>query len=327
MNNFLYSGKHWLYLLIPVSIIYSIIILFRQFLYKKNILKSTKFSVPVIVVGNITTGGTGKTPLVIWLSEFLQKLGYKPGIVSRGYKGKAEKYPIAVTLKSEAKIVGDEPLLIAKRTGRPVVVDPNRVNAINYLLENFSCDIVISDDGLQHYAMKRDIEIAVIDGQRGLGNGWCLPVGPLRESSKRLGQVDFVINNGGKNNQYSMDLQLEQVINLKNPNKKILISDLVGKPIHAVAAIGNPQRFFQALRSHNLNIIEHVFPDHYYFSAKDLQFADEALVIMTEKDAVKCRQIEHLKDDPRLWVVPVTAQLDPALAEQIVEKCRGRSPA
>ena len=300
-----YRQYSFLYLLAPLSFLYRVIITIRKKLYQKRIFTRTKISAPVIIVGNITLGGTGKTPLVIALVEFLQVNGFSPGVVSRGYGGKAKHYPCLVTEQSTPQVVGDEPLLIYLRTQCPIVVDPNRVQAAQYLLEKFSCNIIISDDGLQHYALERDIEIAVIDGERRLGNGFCLPAGPLREPKKRLEKVSFIVCNGNAHvGEFPMQLKPGFLHNAKT-QQAISIKDFPSEKIHAVAGIGNPQRFFHLLRELNFIVIEHSFPDHHHFSAADLIFDEKLPIIMTEKDAVKCRDFSN-KD---CWYLPVSAEL------------------
>lgn len=306
--NFWYHKNLFSYFLLPLSFLYRAIIAARKFLYQIKLKKITKFNVPVIIVGNITVGGTGKTPLVIWLANFLKQQGYKPGIVSRGYGGKSTQYPVIVTANSDPKISGDEPLLIVRNTQCPMVVDPNRVQAVKQLLADTDCNIVISDDGLQHYALGRDIEIIVVDGERKFGNQFCLPAGPLREPISRLSSVDFVVTNGVE--QKLIPAAFYQV---KNPNIVQSIDYFKKKTIHAVAGIGNPQRFFNSLREFGLNIIEHAFPDHYCFQAKDINFGDE-IVMMTEKDAVKC---EKFAGD-NVWYLAVQAELN----EEFIKKLR-----
>jgi len=222
------------FLLSPIAGIYRLIIALRYLLYKYNIKKTSKFKLPIIIVGNITVGGTGKTPLVIWLAEFLQKQGFQPGIVSRGYNSKAT-YPYEVKENSTAAEVGDEALLIKQRTKCPMVIAPNRVAAVQKLLETNNCNIIISDDGLQHYALSRDLEIAVIDAKQRFGNGFCLPAGPLREPIKRLQQVDLIIENGT-----SMQLLPDKLYNLAETELTKDLTEFKYKTVHAIASIGNP---------------------------------------------------------------------------------------
>ena len=247
LANKIWYKRHVSCILLPFSVLYFFVISVRKLLFLLKIKKTTKFNVPVIIVGNITVGGTGKTPLVIWLTHLLRKNGFTPGIISRGYKGKNTS-PLLITEKSDVSQTGDEPLLIFQKTKCPVVIARKRVDAAKKLLNETNCDIIISDDGLQHYALKRDIEISVIDYTKKLGNGFLLPAGPLRERKKRLKTVDFVIYNGGLNEKYSMKL-----IPPKLPFKN--------KTVHAIAAIGNPKRFFDMLKSHSITVIEHPFPE------------------------------------------------------------------
>ena len=258
--------------------------------------KQRQFLVPVIVVGNITVGGVGKTPLVIAIATALSQKGLKVGIVSRGYGAQLRVFPHLVRVDSPAALVGDEPLLIAERTACPVVIDPDRVAAIDYLLQQHPCDVVLSDDGLQHYAMGRAIEIVVVDGLRGFGNGFCLPAGPLREAVSRIRHSDLVVMNSqgqtlkidtGKIKQFSMQLVPSGLINLVDG--KSYPPQSLGASVAAVAGIGNPQRFFLTLAQMGLSVSEYAFPDHYRFTAKDFDFS-EKVVVMTEKDAVKCRK-------------------------------------
>jgi tetraacyldisaccharide 4'-kinase len=298
------------YLLSPFSGLFRVIIYWRRkYLSSKKI----SFPVPIIVVGNVTVGGTGKTPFVIWLSNFLKEKGFKPGIVSRGYGGKSSAYPLEVLSNSDPFIVGDESILLARRTNCPVVIDPNRVSATAYLLKNYPCNIIISDDGLQHYKLSRDIEIVIVDGDREYGNGFCLPAGPLREPLSRLNEVDFIVINNS-----TMKLISGKFYNLASPELKADVSSFQGEPVHAIAGIGNPERFFKSLRQLGLTIWPHSFPDHYRFTEKDLHFNGESKIIMTEKDAVKCETLI----DYRHWCLPVEAVVDEKVGEGILEKLK-----
>jgi tetraacyldisaccharide 4'-kinase len=317
----------------PVSLLFRALSSLRALLYRAGILQSTRVPVPVVVVGNIFIGGTGKTPLTIWLCGVLRAAGFTPGVISRGHGGTGEA-PRAVTAASTPREVGDEPLLIALRSGCPVVVGRSRADAARTLLaQHPEVDILISDDGLQHYALQRDVEIVLFDG-RGAGNGWLLPAGPLREPASR--RRDFTVVNapaltdalraavGGWPYRMQLDGALAEPL---RGGQGVPLASLAAKRIVAAAGIGNPGRFFAMLRAAGLAVGELALPDHHDFLDRPFDAVDADIILITEKDAVKCRQLEHLKDDPRLWVVPVTAQLDGALAEQIVEKCRGRSPA
>ncbi|MGE3919665.1 MAG: tetraacyldisaccharide 4'-kinase [Gammaproteobacteria bacterium] len=332
INKLHYTNHSLAKSLLPISLIYRFIVTTRKLFYKNNIFKSTRLSIPIIVVGNITTGGTGKTPLVIYLAKILTENGFKPGIISRGYKAKTKHFPHAISHHSTAKEVGDEPLLIYNRTQCPVVIDPNRVRGAKQLISNFDCNIIISDDGLQHYALARDIEIAVVDAARLFGNGYCLPAGPLRESVSRLNEVTFVVYNGEESSflpphpnplpqkgervgvRGYMTLQPTQPINLLDPNK---IWNTTTK-IHAVAGIGHPQRFFETLKSLNFEVIEHPFPDHHDFKPSDISFNDNLPVMMTEKDAVKC--FSFAKENH--WYLPVSAKLSDTLVENLMIKIK-----
>lgn len=260
--------------------------------------------VPLIVVGNLTVGGVGKTPLVIELAKRMQQKGLKVGIVSRGYGASMKYFPYQVQLSDAAEQVGDEPLMMAQNTHCPVVIAPRRTDAVKYLLEQHQVKIIISDDGLQHYRMGRAIEIAVIDGVRGLGNGLTLPAGPLRESDSRLKEVDFVIvNEGAWDNAYTMRLLPGKITNLATLEE--FSPELVKEKVAAVAGIGNPQRFYSTLQQLGLEFTKYSYPDHYQFKAQDLNYS-ESMVVMTEKDAVKCRSFISEK----LYYLPVEAQLN-----------------
>jgi tetraacyldisaccharide 4'-kinase len=318
----------------PLSLLFRALAAVRARLYRAGIFKSERLAVPVIVVGNIFIGGTGKTPLTIWLAEALRAAGFTPGVISRGH-GSEGAAPRAVTPDSSARDVGDEPLLIARRSGCPVMVGRVRAEAGRALLATHpEVDVLIADDGLQHYALARDIEIVLFDG-RGVGNGWLLPAGPLREPPSR--RRDFTVVNapeltpplaaavGGA--PFRMHLGGGYAERLAQPGQRVPLASLAVRRIVAAAGIGNPGRYFAMLRAAGLDIIELPLPDHHDFLDDPFAHLDADLILVTEKDAVKCGQIENLKNDPRLWVVPVTAQIDAALAEQIVEKCRGCSPA
>jgi len=270
--------------------------------------EARRLPLPVIVVGNIAVGGTGKTPVTLALVELLQELGRHPGVISRGYGGQGP-FPRIVRPADDPGAVGDEPLLISRRSGVPVCVAPDRVAAGRVLLAAHpSVDVLVCDDGLQHYRLARDLEICVIDGQRGHGNGWRLPAGPLREPPSRARDCDLRLVNGGEASGYGadslrFDLALDRLQPLAGGASQPL-SDWAGRSVHAVAGIGNPGRFFAALSALGLRVEPHPFPDHHAFSADDLAFGDDRPVLMTEKDAVKCAAFA----DARLWVVPAEAR-------------------
>ncbi len=319
-----YSNEaSWLRFFTPFSFIYrQLAAMRRRWLSSRS---NWKANVPLIVVGNINVGGTGKSPLVIRLVDHLKSLGFRPGIVSRGYGGKAPSYPMEVCSGSPAGEVGDEPLMIYNRTGCPVVVDPDRVEATKHLLEQHECDVVVSDDGLQHYALGRDIEIAVIDGERGLGNGLCLPAGPLREPASRLKEVDLVIVNGGDGLVLDttapvemMHLAPSRFVNL-GTGETAALDAFRNKAVHAVAGISNPGRFFEALRSLGCDVIEHPFDDHHAFAASDIVFNDDVAVVMTEKDAVRLPGT-GAEDLSRCWYLEVTADLPLQGVDNLIEK-------
>lgn len=229
----------------PLSLLYQAVLQIRKGLFGLGILPQRYLPVPVIIVGNITVGGTGKTPFVIWLANQLKQAGYRPGIISRGYGGKADHYPQKVMPDSRPDIVGDEPIIITRHTLCPMVVAPDRFAAGKMLLEDYDCNIVIADDGLQHYSLGRDIEIIIVDGQRQFGNQLCLPAGPLREPLSRLHQADFVVENHGSGfAEFTMMLTQLHAINLIDPTKKQPLSSFIGQRVHAIAGIGHPQRFF-----------------------------------------------------------------------------------
>jgi len=280
-----------------------------------------RLPVPVVVVGNLSVGGTGKTPLTIWLVEFLRAAGYKPGVVSRGYGGRRQNQPLAVFADSDPLEAGDEPVLIARRTGCPVYVFPRRFEAGQALLAACACDILIADDGLQHYALARDVEIAVIDGQRRFGNGFCLPAGPLREPPERLGEVDLIVCRGAAvPGEYPLSLACGAAVNLSDGALQRPLADFGGMKLRAVAGIGHPQRFFDDLHAAGLDFEARAFADHHRFSAEDLGLGDGVDVLMTEKDAVKCRGFAN----GRLWSVPLRAQLPPAFGERLLQLLKAK---
>lgn len=284
MEQIWYGDSKLRWALWPFSLVFKCASLARRKRLKR---RQKQFAVPVIVVGNISVGGVGKTPLVAALVEALQQKGLKPGIVSRGYGAKKKSYPYQLHYDDVAIEVGDEPLLLARKTNCPVVISPNRCEAVDFLLANNACDVIISDDGLQHYAMSRQIEIIVVDGMRGLGNGLCLPAGPLRESKSRLDEADFVVMNGKDDtNAWRMDLRCVDLIHLASGQSVAL--DRLKTPVAAVAAIGNPRRFFSTLDELGIVHQPYIFPDHHQFCPEDLKIDDRALV-MTEKDAMKCQ--------------------------------------
>lgn len=314
----IWQGKNWgVYLLWPLSVLYSSFIFLRRKFYQLHFLRVHYFSVPTIVVGNLTVGGTGKTPLVIALACFLKDKGWRPGIISRGYGGNAQQFPCLVHQNSNAREVGDEPLLIALHTACPTIIDPIRSRGAKSLLKRSNCNIIISDDGLQHLSLGRNIEIAVVDGERRFGNNFCLPAGPLREPASRLNSVDFVVSKGtAQTNEFKLSLIPDYFYQLIQANHKQSANYFLDKKVHAVAGIGNPDQFFRTLRELGLTIIEHPFSDHCLFKPHDFNYGDDAIIIMTEKDAVKCVGFV----DARLWCLRTKTELDAHFLEAILNR-------
>lgn len=313
-------GKSFVsFLLLPFSLIFISLVKLRKFLYQSGFKTIHQLAVPVVVVGNMTVGGTGKTPLIIWLAALLIDSGYRPGIISRGYGGKSESWPRWIDVNSDVNEVGDEAVLLARKTACPMVASPSRVDAARLLLNKTDCDIILSDDGLQHYALGRDIECIVVDGERRFGNGFCIPAGPLREPSSRLENADFIVVNGRKlaDNEFAMQLLGDKAINLLNGETKDL-AEFKQTRCHAIAAIGNPDRFFKLLETAGLSYQTHRFPDHYAFQHQDIQFNDDKPVLMTEKDAVKCLSFAGSNN----WYIPVQAVLEADFANQILHLLR-----
>jgi tetraacyldisaccharide 4'-kinase len=320
-----FPERHWYRLsalsfaLWPVSLIFRLIVALRRFAYRIGALPALRLPVPVIVVGNIIVGGTGKTPLVLALAAVLKQQGHKPGIVSRGYRGSATT-PIAVVAASPVDLVGDEPLLLARSSACPVWIGRDRAAAaLGLLAAHPECDVLILDDGLQHYRLARDIEIAVED-ERGAGNGLLLPAGPLREPAAR--RVDaWVINSapsGVRAPAFRMDLCGDTFRRLRLPPERVPAASLAGRKLHAAAGIGNPQRFFDHLARLGLVSVNHAFPDHHAYAPADLDFTDCDALLMTEKDAVKCEAFarEHW------YALQVEAELAPAFFDFILAKLK-----
>ncbi len=335
-----YAKPGWTQVFTPLAWLFEAVSVLRR-RSLQNRYQGKAYSVPVVIIGNINVGGTGKTPLIIALTKQLNEAGIRPGVVSRGYGGKAGLQAISVTKSSSVEQCGDEALLIARRTGCPVVVCADRVAAVNHLIAHNEIDLILSDDGLQHYRLHRDIEIVVIDGQRGLGNGRCLPVGPLREMPRRLNDIDAVVVNGSVKNgvginskleavltaaniqQFPMTLKATQFINLSSGETvdavqwaRGLKQGPSGQPVHAVAGIGNPERFRDTLAALGLKPQLHRFPDHHAFTISDLKFDDDWPVVMTAKDAVKCESF----NDSRHWLLEVEAQIPAGMLKIIKDK-------
>lgn len=318
-----YDGGLWCRWLVPLAWIFGALAGARRGLYRLGWRQVTRLPVPVVVVGNITAGGTGKTPLVLWLVGRLRAAGYRPGIISRGHAGSAAG-ATRVSEHSDPLVVGDEPSLLARRCGCPVWIGSRRAEAGRGLLTAHpEVDLLVCDDGLQHYALARDFEIAVIDGERGLGNGLLLPAGPLREGPQRLREVDAVVVNGGAGDflpppgAVAMRLVGRRLRNLLDPRREAEATQFAGRTVSALAGIGHPQRFFRHLQNLGLEIRPQAFPDHHPFSAADLP---AGTVIMTEKDAVKCAAFAHSDT----WVLAVDAEVDPGLEQLLLTRLESR---
>jgi len=293
----------------------------RRLAYSWGLLGTVRAAVPVIVIGNITVGGTGKTPLTLYLFHLLSRCGLKPGIVSRGYGGRSKTWPLLVRADSDPALVGDEALLLVRRCGAPMVVGPDRVAAVAQLLQSCPIDVVLCDDGLQHYRLGRDLELAVIDGERGFGNACFMPAGPLREPVERLREVDFVIVNGGdtaEQQSIPMHLEISRIRHLKGELPDRDLSLFCHRPVHAVAGLGNPRRFFAMLEAAGLDLETHAFPDHHAYTSEDFAALGGKTLLMTEKDAVKCTDIAP----PDAWAVEVSARLPEAFDQVICERAR-----
>jgi tetraacyldisaccharide 4'-kinase len=313
INNVWYGESHAYIVLLPLTALFSVLAALRRYLYRQGVLGSNMIPVPVVVIGNIAVGGAGKTPVTLWLARFLKEKGLNPAIISRGYGGRKMASSVLVTAESDPVLVGDEPVLLARRSDCPVFVDANRVRAALSAARN-GADVILSDDGLQHYRLRRNIEIAVVDGSRGFGNGHLLPAGPLREPVSRLDTVDRILLQqvggsdkghdssaalGGRTTRFSLAGQMLKRI---DDGQSRALSEFSGKSVHAVAGIANPTRFFEFLEEHDIEVHRHPKPDHARLSGVDIRFDDDLDVIVTEKDAVKCSKVSH----ERLWYLPVT---------------------
>ena len=313
-----YRRSKWLWLLLPLSALFYVLVILRRIAYRRRVFTATHFKPIVIVVGNITVGGTGKTPLVISLVSLLQSRGLRVGIVSRGYGGKASEWPQFVNSSSSPASVGDEAVMLAVKTGCPVVVAPDRVAAVRMLLNKEDIDCVISDDGLQHYALGRQIEVVLFDGTRGVGNGFLLPAGPLREPLTRIREADFILANGASLpwSDYVVQARLGTVVNAATGEVRQLDS-FKNEAVFAVAGIGNPGRFFALLSEHSISIRRMPFPDHHPFCSEDFNFLkSSSTVMLTEKDAVKCC---HFMDE-RFWIVKIEMHLPDNFSQSFLAK-------
>ena len=296
--------------------LFRLVVFGRRLLYKLHVLRSYRAAVPVIVVGNLVAGGSGKTPLVLWIAELLKSKGWTPGIVSRGYGARLEA-PREASIASDPAELGDEPVVLARRSGCTVWVGPDRVRVCEVLRDQHpEVDVILLDDGLQHYRLARDLEVCVVDA-RGFGNGFMLPAGPLREPRSRLRSVDAVVaHDTNVVKGYAMRLEGELLHCLADARQRRAPKEFAGRRVHAVAGIGDPRRFFVHLGRLGMKVVPHPFPDHHAFAPADLEFGDDAPVVMTEKDAVKCKRFAK----PHHWVFPVHAKLDPAFGNWLQEK-------
>ncbi|MFI8557901.1 tetraacyldisaccharide 4'-kinase [Pseudomonas putida] len=324
-----YTGHPALAMLRPLEALYRRVVEGKRARFLSGESASYRAPVPVVVVGNITVGGTGKTPMILWLIEHCRQRGLKVGVVSRGYGAKPPQLPWRVRPEHGAEQAGDEPMLIVQRTGVPLMIDPDRSRAVQALLASEPLDLILCDDGMQHYRLARDLELVLIDAARGLGNGRCLPAGPLREPAERLQDADAVLFNGASEDRadgFGFCLQPTALVNLRSGERRDLDLFPAGQRLHAVAGIGNPQRFFNTLLALNWQPIPHPFADHARFSAQSLAFSPPLPLVMTEKDAVKCR--DFAADD--WWYLAVEALPTPAFAawfdDQLRRLLRDRQP-
>ncbi|MBC8118536.1 MAG: tetraacyldisaccharide 4'-kinase [Burkholderiaceae bacterium] len=326
------------WLLAPLSLLFFAAYQFRRALYASGALRPTRLDVPVVVIGNLYLGGTGKTPLTVELVRALIERGWRPGIVSRGY-GALDAGPRLVVAADAARNVGDEPLLIVRATSAPVAIGKRRVGAAQLLRRAHpECDVIIADDGLQHLQLARDMEVALLN-ERGLGNGWLLPAGPLREPRSRLDRVDAIAINGevpdiaASAPRYRMRTHVASAFALHSPKLRIELSSLAaeqrahGWRFTAAAGIGAPEKFFAMLRGIGLQIDPLPLPDHFDYQTNPFADCHADRILLTEKDAVKCADNEALANDPRLWVVPLVTEVDPRLIDAVVAHIGSRRPA
>lgn len=308
---------------VPLAWLFWLLTGLRRLAYGAGMLRRASLPAPVVVVGNVSVGGTGKTPFVIWLAAALTQRGHKAGIISRGYGGQAS-LPVLVTPDSDPAVVGDEAVLLARRTGLPVAVCRDRTAAALLLCSRYPVDVLLSDDGLQHYRLPRALEIVLLDGDRGLGNGWLLPAGPLRETEHRLDEADLTVIKRSAAGKFTwpgaiyMPLKADTAVSLSD-GRRTPLAKFAGQPVHALAGIGNPEQFFAVLTAAGMQVDGRALADHANFMPADLQFSDDKPVFMTEKDAVKCRSMVL----PRHWYVEASAQFtesDQALILERVER-------
>jgi tetraacyldisaccharide 4'-kinase len=313
--------------LVPLSWLFRMLVGARRLCYRKGILAAHRLRVPVVVIGNVVVGGTGKTPLVAWLADALREQRLRPGIVARGYGG-SNALPRAVRRDDDPLVVGDEALLLAQRED-PVWVGHDRVATAEALLAaEPRVNVILSDDGLQHYRLGRDAEIVVVDGARGFGNGRLLPAGPLREPPERVTRADAIVVNDSTATRvpfttrppmFMMELTANAFVRLVDPACTATVETFAGRRVEAIAGIGNPSRFFDALRRMGLDPLCHAFPDHHVYTPEDVALPRAEVIVMTDKDAIKCQTFA----DARMWRLPVSALVGPGLVEHIMEKVHG----
>jgi len=301
--------------LLPVSWVYTAIVLGRRRCYRSGWLPVSRFTRPVVVVGGITVGGSGKTPLTMYVARLLAEQGWSPGVVTRGYGGRPGRLPLRVEADTPVRESGDEAAVMARRLDVPVVVDPDRPRGVRWLIDELGCGVVVADDGLQHYAMDRQVEIAVVGGG-GLGNGWCLPAGPLREPASRLQEVDIVVRNNGRAgpDEFGMALRVTGLTRLDRAAVQAT-SVFNGRRVHAVAGTGRPEGFFGTLRELGMEVEPHAFPDHYRYTASDFSTMGDAPIVMTEKDAVKCAGLPV----ENAWYADATAVPEDGFDQHLIE--------
>ncbi|PLW82191.1 tetraacyldisaccharide 4'-kinase [Kineobactrum sediminis] len=317
-----YRQATWLWLLRPLELVFRVVVQLRRKAYRYGLATVYRPPIPLVIVGNITVGGTGKTPVVIALVEALQARGLRPGVVSRGYgAAPGARFPHQVSDRSDADQCGDEPLLIHRRTGAPTVVDPDRSAAVSTLLASAEIDLVLSDDGLQHYALARDFEIVLMDALRGTGNGFCLPAGPLREPLGRLAEVDYVLLRGSDDPIQGVRYDVQGLRPVRENDAGEQAAPLPGSAIHAVAGIGQPGQFFSTLEEAGFVVGKHSFADHHRYTEQDFAAFADRPIIMTEKDAVKCRSMAHAQ----MWYLKISARLPEPLVDAVAALVR--SPA
>ncbi len=321
----LWSELSWKnHLLRPLSWLFQGITYLRRQAYETGWLAQYKFPVPVIIIGNLTAGGSGKTPLTISLVQWLIEQGYRPGIVSRGYRSQNCSYPMVIDQQTPVTISGDEAALLAKRCPCPLVLDPNRVRGIKHLLNQFDCNIVLLDDGLQHYALTGTIRVTLVHQTYQFGNGLCLPAGPLREPTIALKRSNYVILNDtsqkqkAKKNEYRMHYQYSVLAKTQSPKNTQTIETLAQKKVYVAAGLGNPQAFIDFVKSYNEKATIHCFPDHYDYQSKDFEKMQDGIVVMTEKDAVKCKTFKQ----DNLWYLPIQGHLTTNFTRKLIQDIR-----